>query len=278
MIDRPGDVGAYYKWLRDTHGLPSRNRVLSQYEAVAGRLHTHFTALPFWSSLDKTLNDIHAAYTVKTGYPLLTTVVAPQLVSKPFDSFLEKTYRKNVVDNRQWDQEPGGGWLLPDGWFSQVRDIVRTTIVVKYLDGVGFLAEAFAAAAQSSGITARVDYEASDAGYYAAHIDLEDDVSVPTITFDPITIRGHLEVQVTTQVKDLIKRLLHQHYEAARVQSSQNSLGPPWQWNYRTTEFVANYLGHVLHYVEGMIVEVRDRQTTENSAKPHHKEGHDVAR
>ncbi|KKK63816.1 hypothetical protein LCGC14_2990500, partial [marine sediment metagenome] len=33
-----------------------------------------------------------------------------------------------------------------------------------------------------------------------------------------------------------------------------------WQWDYRSDEFAANYLGHILHYVEGMIIDVRDKR------------------
>ena len=36
-----------------------------------------------------------------------------------------------------------------------------------------------------------------------------------------------------------------------------------WQWDYKSDEFTANYLGHILHYVEGRIVELRDKQKEE---------------
>ena len=36
-----------------------------------------------------------------------------------------------------------------------------------------------------------------------------------------------------------------------------------WQWDYKSDEFSANYLGHILHYVEGMIVEIREKQKKE---------------
>ncbi len=39
-------------------------------------------------------------------------------------------------------------------------------------------------------------------------------------------------------------------------------LKPPdtkWQWDYKGDEFATNYLGHILHYVEGMIMDVRER-------------------
>lgn len=33
-----------------------------------------------------------------------------------------------------------------------------------------------------------------------------------------------------------------------------------WQWDYESDEFIPNYLGHILHYIEGMIMEVRKRE------------------
>jgi len=67
-----------------------------------------------------------------------------------------------------------------------------------------------------------------------------------------------LEIQVTTQIKDVIKGLLHKYYEVSRTTSRVPSI-EEMSWNYRNEEFIATYLGHILHYVEGMIIEVRDR-------------------
>jgi hypothetical protein len=36
-------------------------------------------------------------------------------------------------------------------------------------------------------------------------------------------------------------------------------------WNYRNDQFITTYLGHILHYVEGMIIEVRDREGVKNA-------------
>ncbi|MGA8485346.1 MAG: hypothetical protein WB706_13230 [Nitrososphaeraceae archaeon] len=33
-----------------------------------------------------------------------------------------------------------------------------------------------------------------------------------------------------------------------------------WKWNYKSDLFSSSYLGHILHYVEGLILEVRDKQ------------------
>ena len=64
-----------------------------------------------------------------------------------------------------------------------------------------------------------------------------------------------MEIQITTQVQELILNLLHKYYERRR-----NKIEPDnWQWDHASDEFATNYLGHILHYVEGMIVEVRER-------------------
>jgi hypothetical protein len=55
--------------------------------------------------------------------------------------------------------------------------------------------------------------------------------------------------------------LLHKYYEERRKKIGAEDV--KWQWNYKTDEFVANYLGHILHYVEGMIMEIRDKQKEE---------------
>ena len=66
---------------------------------------------------------------------------------------------------------------------------------------------------------------------------------------------------MTTRIKDVIKTLLHTYYETRRLEVGHG--GADWMWNYKSGECATNYLGHILHYVDGMIVEVRDRQTIE---------------
>ncbi len=62
---------------------------------------------------------------------------------------------------------------------------------------------------------------------------------------------------MTTQLQEVIRRLLHTYYEDKRQSKKEQT---KWQWNYNSDEFSANYLGHILHYVEGMIMEVREKQ------------------
>ena len=55
--------------------------------------------------------------------------------------------------------------------------------------------------------------------------------------------------------------MLHRYYEENRVNLSNDDI--IWQWDYTKPEFTTNYLGHILHYLEGMIMEVRDKKMEE---------------
>ena len=70
-----------------------------------------------------------------------------------------------------------------------------------------------------------------------------------------------IEIQITTQLQDVIRKLLHIYYEERRKKITEDDI--KWQWDYKSDEFVANYLGHILHYVEGMIMDVRSKQAEE---------------
>ncbi len=103
-----------------------------------------------------------------------------------------------------------------------------------------------------------VDYEAREEGYYAAHLSTEYECEIPKESWDTKRVRARIEMQVTTQLQEVIKNLLHKYYEERRVTAKASEL--KWQWDYKSEEFATNYLGHILHYVEGMIMDIRQKQ------------------
>ena len=182
------------------------------------------------------------------------------LLTKSFDSFLVKTFRTNVLDNKRWPEAPKSGWLLPNEsneWYSQVNDIVRTCFVVKYLDGVEFLVNKLNKLATLAEAKSTSYFVAGDDGYYAAHLNITQSFEIPLLTFDTEKRQISVELQVTSQLQELIRTLLHRHFEARRQCTPEER--SQWQWDYRSDEFATNYLGHILHYLEGMIIDVRDR-------------------
>ncbi len=67
-----------------------------------------------------------------------------------------------------------------------------------------------------------------------------------------------VEIQVTTQLQEVLRKILHVVYERTRMISDDNQI--PWQWRYKDDDFFINYLGHMLHNIEGLIMEIRRRQ------------------
>jgi len=263
MLKQPKDINEYRRWLDREHGV-DLSRVASHYESVVRKIYDDVQASDAWTALNENLETMNQEYLVKTGYKLLAEESSLALLTKSFDSFLVKTFRKNVLSNGNWPKPPTDGWLLPGDWFTRINDIARSLLVVKYLDGVMFASDKINRLFQSNQWPCEVRFEARTEGYYAAHVYTSVPVSIPRIDWDTQAIDVSLELQITTQVQDVIRRLLHAYYEERRVtMTSEQSLS--WQWDYKSPEFSANYLGHVLHYIEGMIVEIRDRQEQKES-------------
>lgn len=258
---RPRDIAEYRSWLKRVHSVEVSTKMKNYYEMVASKVQADFKKSSFWTQLKSQYEQLNQEYYLKTNYYLFHEADIPEFNCKSFNSFLFKTFRKNVLDNPQWPEPPGTGWVLPDTWFTQINDMVRTCFVVKYLDGVNTLAEKCTILSEQSGYTCNVDYEARDEGYYAAHINLLFPCDVPSESWDSKLLTIPIELQITTQLQEVIRRLLHVYYEKRRA--DPHPAKTKWQWDYKSGDFSANYLGHILHYIEGMIMEVRERSRKE---------------
>jgi len=261
-MKKPQSISDYCKWTLGTLSIDCGSKLETYYETVTKKLRDDFIQSDFWTNLQTQFTEFDQEYQVATGYPLFAMIGKPSdMLIKPFASFLEKTYRKNIILNENWPSQPPGGWLSPYKCFDRINDIIRTTYVVKYLDGVDFLFTKIGSLASKLRLKIKTDYEARDEGYYAGHVNVMMPFSIPRQDWDTDLVTVAAEIQITTQLQEVIRRLLHKHYETRRV----SHLEPPkkWQWEYRSEAFAANYLGHILHYIEGTILEVRDKQKLE---------------
>lgn len=263
--DKPRDLEEYKIWLKQRHDFEISDLHLAHYERVVKEVRRNLSMSQFWSNLGKELNRCESEYYEETQYHLFMPghspgerIEPPDWLVKPFDSFLLKTFRKNVLDNKQWPDEPHSGWVLPVNWFSKISDTVRTLFVVKYMDGVQFVSDRIVSLWEGHGARCRVFLEATQEGYYASHIYGSQLLVAPKIgQLGVEEIRVTAEIQVTTQLQEVIRRLLHSYYEQRRAAGPAST---KWQWDHKSDEFAANYLGHILHYVEGMIMEIREKQ------------------
>jgi ppGpp synthetase/RelA/SpoT-type nucleotidyltranferase len=258
-MNKPQNIEQYKKWLKDTLSITIDLKTENHYNSIANKIKSDFIVSKAWTDLLLQLNDFNNEYLSKTNYQLLVAEFKPELVTKSFSSFFEKTFRKNIVYNREFPKPPNGGWATPDNWIENTNDILRTFFVVKYLDGVEFLMDKIQNSLKENSLECKNHFEARDEGYYAVHIYTKNNFNIPRIDWDTEVKKVTVELQITTQLQEVIGKLTHQLYESRRIK--QDKSDKKWQWNYESEEFTTNYLGHILHYVEGMIMEVRNKQS-----------------
>ena len=232
---------------------------------------------PFWTALRSSFADWNAAFLAEhEGFQLLESSQQPQNVGKKsFRSAVNKSYRRNVRENKRWPRPPEPPpstapialedrfdddprlWFGPNNWLTDFPDIFRVRLVATYFDGVRFLVDKVEnLARQSTSKSPEAEFRASSDGYHAAHVRVYHELE--TLGFpqrDDIKVDVKLEIQVVTAIHDSISKMLHSVYEDWRLN------GPPrdWEWDHESLAFSVNYLGHTLHYLEGMIVNARNQ-------------------
>lgn len=257
-MDKPKDISEYPKWLKDNLNVTIEEHYKNYFNLITSTLKENIQNSNFFVSLIKNLREYNDEYEMQTGFPLLNYNQKIEFDKKSYNSFLLKSFRRNIIDNDNFPNAPNKGWLVPENWFENVNDIIRTTISVKYLDGVEFLMKKMTALAEENGFISKYNLEAKEEGYYAAHSYFKKEIDIPGYSHNPIKIKFEFEIQITTQLQEVIKTLLHKHYEVNR--KKEKNPNSQWQWDYQSLEFSTNYLGHILHYVEGMIMDVRTKQ------------------
>lgn len=256
-MKKPENEKEFFDWLKKSFEIVIDEKYRFYYETVTQKMKNDFEMSSFWMKLNSDFIEINDKYLAKKGVHLLTPANKPKILIKTLDSLMIKAYRKNILNNINFPLAPEGGWILPANWFSNINDILRTTITVKYLDGVPILIEELSIIAREHNLKFVSSFEAREEGYYAAHGGVIHNFSIPNESFVPINVDLNIEIQVTTQIQEIIKTLLHKHYEQKRKVEKPKDY--KWQWDYKCPEFIPNYLGHIVHYVEGMIIEIRDK-------------------
>ena len=235
----------------------------------------------FWKTLRLKLEDWDTAFKRDhEGYPLFESLKQSEdtletIETKSFDSVIDKSYRWNVRDNKNFPDPPRKGpftapdklsdreaddeqcWFGPHNWLHDFPDIFRTLVVVKYFDGVGFLADRMKQLAQrTTAEDPKTTPHARHDGYHAVHVGTYHNLEVLSYErreFEWIPLQ--LEVQISTIIQVTINSMLHKIYERWRLEGAPDN----WEWQHDHPAFSVNYLGSTLHYLEGMIVTARSQ-------------------
>jgi hypothetical protein len=269
-LNKPTDLESYKSWLAEQSHIAIDRRLENYYTRETFIIKQQFETSNFWQEFLKNLDEYDINYYRNSkGYDLFlkmnNRIIQPEINIKPYNSVIDKTYRKNVIENRDFPKEPPEGWIYPDNLFLKINDIIRTSVIVKYMDGAKFLVNELTNLGDKYHKKIEPSYEARWEGYYAVHVSVPHTVKIANINLDATNeYQIIIEIQIITQIQDIIKKLLHKYYEDKRSQVMNDpSLKDSWKWDSSCDEFSTNYLGHILHYVEGAIVEIRERQIRE---------------
>jgi ppGpp synthetase/RelA/SpoT-type nucleotidyltranferase len=179
------------------------------------------------------------------------------LRQKPFESVVNKIYRLNCLWNRSWPEAPSKGWVTHDNCYVRLDDIIRGILTSRYLDGPEQVCREIVEAAKETGLEAWAAPKATDAGYYPWHAY----VKMPAQIFiggEVTDVAFIVEVQTVTLLQSALGDLTHKLYAQRRESTEPHRVKA--RWDYDSVQFRAEYLGHALHLVDAMIVELRNAQ------------------
>lgn len=258
MVERPRTTEEFVEWARTTLDHTYDDKTRTWYDAASANLLTTVDRAEFSGALPESLASARNDYWKHFRSELFAAGDVPTVrwLVKSFDSCTDKLFRTNVVWNAKWPAEPKNGWVAPTDVLAVFDDVVRGRLVCKYMDGPEFLASRIKKLAESHNVACDYESRQLDEGYYAYHVYLRLQVDSFDQAFNPRRVTSKLELQITTQLQDVMKELTHRFYKQRRLQLCPDRRA--WKWEHKSNQFRSAYLAHTLHMLEGMILDVRD--------------------
>lgn len=215
----------------------------------------------FYINLRDRLELINNTYKKNQKFELIEFNKTMKIDKKKFENMLKKCYRWDVLENDKWDLEnidwqDGYSWTHPLNCYLRMSDIIRTRITLRYIDRIDETLSAVLQTAVDYGLEILHEYVVEEDGYYGVHVDVKYLVKIIKEDWTEEEIQLNFEIQITTQIKDVVNEILHEYYEYNRLRKEKVE---EWQWDYENINFLPSYLGHISHYIEGMLLYARDR-------------------
>lgn len=234
----------------------------SYYNRVSVQIKNDFSNSEFFNDLKSELNDLNDWYQMQEKFILLVLSKCLNLDTKKFDDMMEKSYRKDVLCNEHWEDSDNSwtinyDWVNPLNCFEKLNDILRTRIMIRYLDGARLVLGVLKKVANKHEYSSKIAFKSDEYGYYGVHFVVKYPVEIERINLGSKNILLNVEIQICTQISEVINELLHLYYEKKRLEF--HGADKDWRWDYDCDEFIPAYLGHMTHYIEGMIMQSREK-------------------
>lgn len=258
IMSRPNGLDQYIEWAsKEINCLFNDPRIERLYETNINNIFNAVSRHPFFVGFSNKAKEWEYQYIESTKSELFMDRNNPELITKPFTSVVEKTFRQNVLWNKAFPNQPKGGWYNHQNIFHRINDLVRGSLVCRFIDGPAFVAKAIESYAKEFGLNPRHYSQERDDGYYAFHVYATFPVSVFDIDWNEAQIEAKVEIQVTTQLQEVLRSLTHKFYEKQRIAATGDR--GKWKWDFSSSRFKVGYLSHTLHLLESIIVESRDK-------------------
>jgi ppGpp synthetase/RelA/SpoT-type nucleotidyltranferase len=193
-------------------------------------------------------------------------------VTKSWESVVDKLYRYNIEENAAYPQAPitqttkqqaddvpakRREWILPSTAHLFADDLLRTKIVVPFVDQVATVGASVRKLLEEAEIDHYLRFHAKDSGYHAQHY--YGLIPVPNYGGRREQTTVVLEVKILTKMQDLLGELTHLLYEQHRRGEVPAEKKRKFAWDRRDPDFLAAYLGHAGHFLESSIADLKDQ-------------------
>lgn len=257
-MKRPENLDEYLIWAEKEISCQFNDpKIQRLYDTNLITIFNTVSQHPFFIGFSNKAEEWEGYYEGKTNSSLFMDNNNPSLRKKPYSSAVEKTYRHNILWNRAYPNPPHNGWYTFQNIYSRLNDLVRGTLVCRFLDGPSFIASEIQRYAEEHNLKCRKYSQERDDGYYAFHVYVSFPATIIDSSWNEENIHAEVEIQVTTQLQEVLRTLTHKFYESQRLLVS-NDKGK-WKWDFSSSRFKVGYLSHTLHLLESIILESREK-------------------
>lgn len=251
----------YLEWMKKEKGYDFKSTEnINRFNTNIRSIQSTIVDSSIVREIENKLSEWASEYEMNTHSSLFMQEPLLQFISKPYESVIDKTYRINALWNKGFPgTPPNKGWITPENVFSRINDLIRTCLVCKFIDGPKILTEKLASYCECVKTKYKYYTQERDEGYYAYHFYLLCDAEVLDAKWNSVGTVVSAEIQLTTQLQDVLKNLTHQYFESARLEPK--STDSKWKWEVGSNRFRSAYMCHTLHLLEAIILDLRDKNT-----------------
>ena len=124
-MERPKNISEYLKWAKDNLDSDFEDSGFKRrYDVNLTTSMTTVSKHKFFLETQTNLENWNQEYSQKTGTMLLMGTQPLQLIQKPYQSAVDKSFRINVLWNDNFPEAPKQGWVTTENIYHYFNDLI----------------------------------------------------------------------------------------------------------------------------------------------------------